>query len=56
MRTVVADTHVIIWYLRSPEKLSTDAVTSLDNALKNGKSIFIRKLGLPLHASSTALY
>jgi hypothetical protein len=28
--SVVADTHAIIWYLRSPEKLSTDALTSLD--------------------------
>ncbi len=44
--SVVADTHTIIWYLRSPEKLSTDAVTFLDNALKSGESIFISVISL----------
>jgi PIN domain nuclease of toxin-antitoxin system len=44
--SVVADTHTIIWYLRSPEKLSTNAVTSLDNALNNGESIFISAISL----------
>jgi PIN domain nuclease of toxin-antitoxin system len=44
--SVVADTHVIIWYLRSPEKLSTDALTSLDNALNNGASIFISAISI----------
>ncbi|MDX2254117.1 MAG: type II toxin-antitoxin system VapC family toxin [Pseudanabaenaceae cyanobacterium bins.39] len=46
MSAVVADTHTIIWYLRSPEKLSTNAVTSLDNALNNGESIFISAISL----------
>ena len=46
MSAVVADTHTIIWYLRSPEKLSINAVTSLDNALNNGKSIFISAISL----------
>ena len=46
MSSVVADTHTIIWYLRSPEKLSTDAVTSLDSALTNGESIFISAISL----------
>jgi PIN domain nuclease of toxin-antitoxin system len=44
--SVVADTHVIIWYLRSPEKLSTDALTSLDNALNNSASIFISAISI----------
>ena len=44
--SVVADTHTIIWYLRSPEKLSTNAVTSLDNALNNDESIFISAISL----------
>jgi PIN domain nuclease of toxin-antitoxin system len=44
--SIVADTHTIIWYLRSPEKLSVNAVTSLDNALNNGESIFISAISL----------
>jgi len=44
--SVVADTHTIIWYLRSPEKLSTNALTSLDNAFNNGESIFISAISL----------
>ncbi|OYQ65336.1 VapC toxin family PIN domain ribonuclease [Pseudanabaena sp. SR411] len=44
--SVVADTHTIIWYLRSPEKLSSNAVSSLDNALNNGESIFISAISL----------
>jgi len=44
--SVVADTHTIIWYLRSPEKLSTNAVNALDNALNNGESIFISAISL----------
>ena len=44
--SVVADTHTIIWYLRSPEKLSTNVLTSLDNALNNGESIFISAISL----------
>ncbi|MFN9649568.1 MAG: type II toxin-antitoxin system VapC family toxin [Pseudanabaena sp.] len=46
MMSVVADTHTIIWYLRSPEKLSTNAVNALDNALNNGESIFISAISL----------
>jgi len=46
MSTVVADTHTIIWYLRSPEKLSSNALSSLDNALNNGESIFISAISL----------
>jgi PIN domain nuclease of toxin-antitoxin system len=44
--SVVADTHTIIWYLRSPEKLSSNVVSSLDNALNNGESIFISAISL----------
>jgi PIN domain nuclease of toxin-antitoxin system len=46
MSAVVADTHTIIWYLRSPEKLSTNALTSLDNTLNNGESIFVSAISL----------
>lgn len=44
--SIVADTHTIIWYLRSPEKLSTNAVNALDNALNNSESIFISAISL----------
>ena len=44
--SIVADTHTIIWYLRSPEKLSTNAVNALDNAFNNGESIFISAISL----------
>jgi len=44
--SIVADTHTIIWYLRSPEKLSTNAVNALDNALNNGESTFISAISL----------
>jgi PIN domain nuclease of toxin-antitoxin system len=46
MSAVVADTHAIIWYLRSPEKLSTNALTFLDNALNNSESIFISAISI----------
>jgi len=46
MSAVVADTHTIIWYLRSPEKLSTNAVNALDNALNNDESIFISAISI----------
>ena len=46
MSSVVADTHTIIWYLRSPEKLSINAVNALDNALNNSESIFISAISL----------
>ena len=46
MSAVVADTHTIIWYLRSPEKLSINAVNALDNALNNSESIFISAISL----------
>ena len=46
MSAVVAGTHTIIWYLRSPEKLSTNAVNALDNALNNDESIFISAISI----------
>ena len=46
MSAAVADTHAIIWYLRSPEKLSINAVNALDNALNNSESIFISAISL----------
>ena len=44
--SVVADTHTIIWYLRSPDKLSTNALNAPDNALNNDESIFISAISL----------
>ncbi len=44
--SVVADTHTIIWYLRSPEKLSTNVVNALDNDFNNGESIFMSAISL----------
>lgn len=46
MSAVVTDTHAIIWYLRSPEKLSINAMNALDNALNNSESIFISAISL----------
>ena len=46
MSAVVADTHTIIWYLRSPEKLLINAVNALYNALNNSESIFISAISL----------
>jgi PIN domain nuclease of toxin-antitoxin system len=44
MSTVVADTHVIVWYLASPEKLSPAALAALDAADASGEPIYIASI------------
>lgn len=46
MSAVVADTHTIIWYLQSSEKLSHDAALSLDGAINNGYAIYISAISI----------
>ena len=46
MSAVVADTHTIIWYLRSPDKLSTEAAIALDGAINSGNPIYISAISI----------
>lgn len=46
MTAVVADTHAIIWYLVEPQRLSTNAVLSLDKATNTGQSIYISTISI----------
>jgi hypothetical protein len=36
MSAIVADTHAIVWYFRSPEKLAYDASIAFDRAVNSG--------------------
>ncbi len=42
----IADTHVAIWYLWSPERLSDAALTILDSAVHNGEHIGLSAITL----------
>jgi PIN domain nuclease of toxin-antitoxin system len=46
MSAIVADTHAIIWYFRSPEKLSYDAAIAFDRAVNNGYPIYISAISI----------
>lgn len=46
MNSVVADTHTIIWYIRSPDKLSSEAIKVLDNAVDNGCLIYLSAISI----------
>ncbi len=46
MSAVVADTHAIIWYFRSPDKLSLEAAIALDGAVNNGYPIYLSAISL----------
>jgi len=46
MSAVVADTHTVIWYLRSPDKLSPDAEIALSNAINNGFQIYVSTISI----------
>ena len=37
--TLVADTQVVVWYLREPGRLSTRAASALEDAIANGGTI-----------------
>ncbi len=46
MSAVVADTHVAVWYLIAPERLSSDATTVLDNAQADGDPICVTSISI----------
>ena len=46
MSAVVADTHIIVWYLACPQKLSPAAVAALDEADAAGEPIYIASISL----------
>ena len=46
MISVVADTHAIIWYFRSPDKLSPEAIIVLDSAVNNGCFIYLSAISI----------
>lgn len=46
MSAVVADTHIVVWYLASPEKLSPAAVAALDEADATDAPIYIASISL----------
>lgn len=46
MTAIVADTHTIIWYLVEPQRLSANAVLSLDQATNTGQSIYISTISI----------
>jgi PIN domain nuclease of toxin-antitoxin system len=46
MKSVVTDTHAIVWYLFAPTRLSRPAETALDDAVDNGDPIFVASISL----------
>ena len=46
MSSVVVDTHVLIWYICDPDKLSTSALNALDRATNTGNLIYISAISL----------
>jgi PIN domain nuclease of toxin-antitoxin system len=46
MSAIVADTHAIVWYFRSPEKLAYDALIAFDRAVNNGYPIYISAISI----------
>jgi|JI7StandDraft_1071085.scaffolds.fasta_scaffold463152_1 PIN domain nuclease of toxin-antitoxin system len=46
MSAIVADTHAIVWYFRSPEKLAYDASIAFDRAINNGYPIYISAISI----------
>lgn len=46
MSAVIADTHAIIWYLRSPDKLGIDAAIALDSAINSGNPIYLSAISI----------
>ncbi|MGB3755567.1 MAG: type II toxin-antitoxin system VapC family toxin [Rivularia sp. (in: cyanobacteria)] len=46
MTAVVADTHTIIWYIVEPERLSENALLSLDLASDIGQSVYISTISI----------
>ncbi|CAD5984740.1 hypothetical protein NO976_04453 (plasmid) [Planktothrix agardhii] len=46
MSAIVADTHAIVWYFRSPEKLAYDASIAFDHAVNNGYPVHISAISI----------
>jgi PIN domain nuclease of toxin-antitoxin system len=46
MSAIVVDTHAIVWYFCSPEKLANDASIAFDRAINNGYPIYISAISI----------
>ena len=44
MGPVVADTHTVLWYLLSSERISANAITALDEATNAGDPVFVASI------------
>jgi PIN domain nuclease of toxin-antitoxin system len=46
MASVVADTHVIVWYLSDTSRLSTESLAALDGAIESNHPIYLSAISL----------
>lgn len=46
MSAVLADTHAVLWYLASPERLSAAATAALDGALAANAPIYVASVSV----------
>jgi len=46
MSAVVADTHIAIWYLATPDRLSLNALAALDEADAMGAPIYVASISV----------
>ena len=46
MSAVLADTHAVLWYLASPERLSSAATAALDDALAANARIYVASISV----------
>lgn len=46
MKAVVIDTHILIWYLFEPNRLSDIAVKTLDDAVNTNSSIYVSTISI----------
>lgn len=46
MRTLLADTHVLIWYLTNPSLLSNDALNAIRGVVNDGYPILISSISV----------
>ncbi len=46
MSAVLAGTHAVLWYLASPERLSTAATAALDGALVANAPIYVASISV----------
>jgi PIN domain nuclease of toxin-antitoxin system len=45
-RSVLADTHAVVWYLSKSEKLSRAAFSAIDEALQTAAPVFVSTISL----------